>query len=396
MLYGRNDMDFSRGKFRVRGDVVEVYPATADEEAIRLEFFGDEIEAITRFDPLTGHAHEQLSVITFYPAKQFVTPRISSTARSAHSKRARSPDRGARIAEPFARSAAAEDATEYDLEMLQEMGFCNGIENYSRHLSGRMPGSKPFTLLDFFPKDYLLVIDESHATIPQIGGMFEGDRSRKTVLVEYGFRLPARSITGPLNFKEFMGSANQLAYVSATPAEFEITNSVVGNTGYVPHKRDRVGMDEMVPFVLPGESKNGKGAIVSRTINRRKISTSTHRNAARRRADHQAHGIARSEDHAQRLEESDRRHDRALPRSRGETGARARDHAHQANGRDLSDYLRDVGLKVRYLHSDIDTIERVEILRSLRAATSTSSSASTSSAKASISGSVVSLHPRCR
>src|SRR5207237_7387287 len=148
--------------------------------------------------------------------------------------------------------------TEYDLEMLQEMGFCNGIETYSRHLSGRMPGSKPFTLLDFFPKDFLLVVDESHATIPQIGGMYEGDRSRKTVLVEYGFRLPSALDNRPLNFKEFMGMTNQIAYVSATPAEFEIKNSVVGNAGYFPHKRERIGEEELVPFVVAGEEIDEK------------------------------------------------------------------------------------------------------------------------------------------
>src|SRR5262249_49048069 len=142
--------------------------------------------------------------------------------------------------------------TEYDLEMLQEMGFCNGIENYSRHLSGRPAGSKPFTLLDFFPKDFLLVVDESHATIPQIGGMYEGDRSRKTVLVEYGFRLPSALDNRPLNFWEFMAAANQVIYVSATPAEFEIQNSIVGNKGYFPHKRQKIGEEELVPFVLPG------------------------------------------------------------------------------------------------------------------------------------------------
>ena len=145
--------------------------------------------------------------------------------------------------------------TEYDLEMLQEMGFCSGIENYSRHLSGREPGSKPYTLLDFFPKDFLLVVDESHATIPQIGGMYEGDKSRKTVLVEYGFRLPSALDNRPLNFKEFMAMTNQITYVSATPAEFEIQNSVVGNKGYFPHKRARIGEDELVPFVVAGEER---------------------------------------------------------------------------------------------------------------------------------------------
>src|SRR5207248_6705571 len=141
-----------------------------------------------------------------------------------------------------------------DLDMLHEMGFCNGIENYSRHLSGRQPGSRPFTLLDFFPKDFLLVVDESHATIPQIGGMYEGDKSRKTVLVEYGFRLPSALDNRPLNFDEFMKLTNQIVYVSATPAEFEIQNSIVANNGYVPHKRARIGEDELIPFVLPGES----------------------------------------------------------------------------------------------------------------------------------------------
>src|SRR5947209_11288903 len=140
--------------------------------------------------------------------------------------------------------------------MLQEMGFCSGIENYSRHLSGRPPGSKPYTIIDFFPKDFLTVVDESHATIPRIGGMYEGDRSRKTVLVEYGFRLPSALDNRPLNFKEFMGMTNQVAYVSATPAEFEIKNSVVGNKGYFTHRRERIGEDEPVPFVVAGEGRD--------------------------------------------------------------------------------------------------------------------------------------------
>src|SRR3981081_997414 len=230
MLYERNDMNFSRGKFRVRGDVVEVYPATADEEAIRLEFFGDEIDAITRFDPLTGHAHESLSVITFYPAKQFVTPADKLNRALASIRN----ELDHRIIELESQSKLLEAQrlkmrTEYDLEMLQEMGFCNGIENYSRHLSGRMPGSKPFTLLDFFPKDYLLVVDESHPTIPQICGMYKGDKSRKTVLVDYGFRLPSALDNRPLNFPAFSKLTKRTIYVSATPAEFEIQNSVVGN-----------------------------------------------------------------------------------------------------------------------------------------------------------------------
>src|SRR5256714_9848094 len=193
MPYDANGMNFARGKFRARGDVVEVYPATADEEAIRLEFFGDEIDAITRFDPLTGHAHDSLGMITFFPAKQFVTPadKLNRALRTIRDELEQ------RIIELESQNKLLEAQrlrmrTEYDLEMLQEMGFCNGIENYSRHLSGRAPGSRPYTIMDFFPEDFLTVIDESHATIPQIGGKYESDRSPKAVLVNYGVRLPSR------------------------------------------------------------------------------------------------------------------------------------------------------------------------------------------------------------
>src|SRR6201981_15551 len=257
MLYERNDMNFSRGRFRVRGDVVEVYPATADEEAVRIEFFGDEIDAITRFDPLTGHAREALSIITFFPAKQFVTP-ADKLNRALTTIRAELDD-PIKVLESQNKLLEAQRLkmrTEYDLEMLQEMGFCNGIENYSRHLSGRPPGSKPYTIIDFFPKDFLTVVDESHATIPQIGGMYEGDRSRKTVLVNYGFRLPSALDNRPLNFDEFMKMTNQIIYMSATPAEFEIQNSMVGNKGYIPHRRQRIGQEELVPFAVAGEKRS--------------------------------------------------------------------------------------------------------------------------------------------
>src|SRR5690242_8577963 len=260
MLYERNDMNFSRGRFRVRGDVVEVFPATADEEAVRLEFFGDEIDAITRFDPLTGNPHEALSVFTFFPAKQFVTPadklnRALSSIRNELEHRIVELESQSKLLE----AQRLRMRTEYDLEMLQEMGFCNGIENYSRHLSGREPGSKPYTIIDFFPDDFLTVIDESHATIPQIGGMYEGDRSRKTVLVNYGFRLPSALDNRPLNFDEFMKLTNQTIYVSATPAEFEIQNSIVGNKGYFPHRRQRIGDQELVPFAVAGGGGAGRG-----------------------------------------------------------------------------------------------------------------------------------------
>ena len=383
MLYERNDMNFVRGKFRVRGDVVEVYPATADEEAIRLEFFGDDVEAITRFDPLTGHAHESLSLITFFPAKQFVTPadklnRALSSIRNELDHRIVELESQSRLLE----AQRLKMRTEYDLEMLQEMGFCNGIENYSRHLSGRMPGSKPFTLLEYFPKDFLLVIDESHATIPQIGGMYEGDKSRKTVLVEYGFRLPSALDNRPLNFKEFMGNANQLVYVSATPAEFEIQNSVVGNDGYVPHKRARIGADEQVPFLLPGEGKrptpnvqrptsNGSSAenIVSRT-DRPPEEFDVHSPGMPLVVEQiiRPTGLL---DPRITLKPLKNQIDETIElcRQRVEKNERVLvTTLTKRTAEDLSDYLRDVGLKVRYLHSDIDTIERVEILRGLRAA----------------------------
>ena len=383
MLYERNDVNFVRGKFRVRGDVVEVYPATADEEAVRLEFFGDELDAITRFDPLTGHAHESLGMMTFFPAKQFVTP-ADKLNRALTSIRAELEQRIIQLesAGKLLEAQRLKMRTEYDLEMLQEMGFCNGIENYSRHLSGRPPGSKPFTLLDFFPKDFLLVIDESHATIPQIGGMYEGDKSRKTVLVEYGFRLPSALDNRPLNFPEFMGNANQLIYVSATPAEFEIQNSIVGNTGYFPHKRARIGEEELVPFVVAGESLGQALRLPARN----------------RAGDAPAPQLSRTD---QPPEEFDVHTPGAplvveqiirptglldpkitlkglrnqiddtieLCRQRVERQERVLvTTLTKRTAEDLSDYLRDVGLKVRYLHSDIDTIERVEILRGLRAA----------------------------
>ncbi|MFN2509680.1 MAG: helicase-related protein, partial [Chthoniobacterales bacterium] len=270
---------------------------------------------------------------------------------------------------------------EYDLEMLQEMGFCNGIENYSRHLSGRMPGSKPFTLLDFFPKDFLLVIDESHATIPQVGGMYEGDRSRKTVLVEYGFRLPSALDNRPLNFQEFMGMANQIAYVSATPAEFEIQNSVVGNTGYVPHKRARIGEDELVPALVAGEN-------VAHGSRLRPDYSASETHALLSRTDEPPEQFDVRSPGAPLVVEQIIRPTglldpkitlKPLKNQIDETIELCRQRVEsqervlvttltKRTAEDLSDYLRDVGLKVRYLHSDIDTIERVEILRGLRAA----------------------------
>jgi len=376
MLYERNDMNFGRGRFRVRGDVVEIYPATADEEAIRLEFFGDDLDAITRFDPLTGHGHEALTVITFYPAKQFVTPadKLNRALRTIREELEQ------RIIELESQNKLLEAQrlrmrTEYDLEMLQEMGFCNGIENYSRHLSGRPPGSKPYTIIDFFPKDFLVVIDESHATIPQLGGMYEGDRSRKTVLVDYGFRLPSALDNRPLNFDEFMKITNQLIYVSATPAEFEIQNSIVGNKGYVPHKRQRIGEEELVPFVLPGGKRSTSNA------QRPTPNSISRTDEPLDKFDVHAPGAPLVVEQIIRptglldpkitIKALKNQIDDTIElcRQRVEKGERILiTTLTKRTAEDLADYLRDVGLKVRYLHSDIDTIERVEILRGLRAA----------------------------
>jgi len=379
MLYERNDVNFVRGRFRVRGDVVEVYPATADEEAVRLEFFGDELDAITRFDPLTGHAHESLGMITFFPAKQFVTP-ADKLNRALTTIRAELEDR-IKLLEGQGKLLEAQRLrmrTEYDLEMLQEMGFCNGIENYSRHLSGRAPGSKPFTLLDFFPKDFLLVVDESHATIPQIGGMYEGDRSRKTVLVEYGFRLPSALDNRPLNFDEFMKMTNQIIYVSATPAEFEIQNSVVGNKAYFPHKRARIGEEELVPFVLPGEERS-TFKVQRPTLNAEvQISRTDQspdefdvRTAGAPLVVEQIIRPTGLLDPKITLKPLKNQIDDTIELCRQRVEQQERvlvTTLTKRTAEDLADYLRDVGLKVRYLHSDIDTIERVEILRGLRAA----------------------------
>jgi excinuclease ABC subunit B len=382
MLYERNDVNFARGRFRVRGDVVEVYPATADEEGIRLEFFGDEIDAIRRFDPLTGHTHETLNFITFFPAKQFVTPadKLNRALRTIREELEQ------RIVELESQNNLLEAQrlrmrTEYDLEMLQEMGFCNGIENYSRHLSGRPPGSKPYTIIDFFPDDFLTVIDESHATIPQIGGMYEGDRSRKTVLVNYGFRLPSALDNRPLNFDEFMKLTNQTIYVSATPAEFEIRNSVVGNAGYMPHKRQRIGEEELVPFVLPGENVAHPSRLQSSRDASQSLPLASRTDDPPEKFDTNTPGAPLVVEQIIRptglldpkitLKPLKNQIDETIElcRQRVEKSERVLvTTLTKRTAEDLADYLRDVGLKVRYLHSDIDAIERVEILRGLRAA----------------------------
>ncbi len=361
MLYERNDISFTRGRFRVRGDVVEVFPAYLDDEAIRVEFFGDEIERISVIDPLTGHAKSQLESCTFYPAKQFVTPadKMRRAMRAIREELDHSVETFEKDSK-FIEAQRIRQRTEYDLEMMQEMGFCQGIENYSRHLSERLPGSRPGTLLDFFPEDFLVILDESHATVPQIGGMYEGDKSRKTTLVNFGFRLPSALDNRPLRFQEFMGLTNQRLYVSATPANFEIENSVVGNEGYIPHKRDRIGEEETKPKQLPrfsgareapeayDVSTEGNPLVVEQIIRPTGLLDPVITVRPLKGQIDETIELCR-----QRIDRGERVLVTTLTKRTAE---------------DLTDYLRNVDLKVRYLHSDIDAIERVEILRALRAA----------------------------
>ena len=320
LQYTRNDIEFTRGQFRVRGDTVELCPA-GREDALRVEFFGEQIERITRFEPLTGHKVEPLEAVTIYPGKQFVTP----AAKLRPAVLAIREELGERIAwfEKHGKLLEAQRIkmrTEYDLEMMEEMGFCSGIENYSRHLAARAPGSRPCTLFDFFPKDYLLVIDESHATVPQIGGMYEGDRSRKTVLVEYGFRLPSALDNRPLSFEEFQALQNQVIYVSATPGARELEWArQSGASG--------AGVSELVVrptgLVDPKITLKPLAGQIDDLINE-----------CRQRADAKERVLVTT-----------------LTKRTAE---------------ELTDYLREIGINVQYLHSEIDAIERVEILRALR------------------------------
>ncbi len=346
LLYARNDIEFGRGEFRVRGDTVELRPA-GREDALRIEFFGEDIERITRFEPLTGHKMESLEAVTIYPGKQFVTP--AEKLRPA--LLAIREELGERIAW-FEKEGKLLEAqrikmrTEYDLEMMEEMGFCSGIENYSRHLAGRPPGSRPHTLFDFFPKDYLLVIDESHATVPQIGGMYAGDISRKTVLVGHGFRLPSALDNRPLSFEEFQALQNQTIYVSATPGPRELEWSRQA-CGGVPGSADipagETGERQPLASRDAGAPRKGVAELVVRptglvdprvTLKPLKGQVDDLMEECRKRAD---------------LKE------RILVTTLTKRTAE-----------ELTDYLREIGINVQYLHSEIDAIERVEILRSLR------------------------------
>ena len=360
MLYERNDITFARGQFRSRGDVVDIIPAYLENEAIRVEFFGDEIERLSIFDPLTGNVSAKIESYNFYPAKQFVTP-AEKMSKAIKEIRNELEDQVAYFEKnkKYIEAQRIRQRTEYDIEMMQEMGFCQGIENYSRHLSSRDPGSRPSTLLDFFPDDFLTVIDESHATVPQVGGMYEGDKSRKTTLVDYGFRLPSALDNRPLKFDEFMGLTGQRVYVSATPARFEIENSTVGNDKYIPRQAKQKGATKVLPKIVPlisGSSQsienfnvteNGKDLVVEQII--------------------RPTGLL---DPLVEIKPLKGQIDETIELCRGVTDLGNRvlvTTLTKKTAEDLTDYLRDLDFKVRYLHSDIGAIERVEILRSLRA-----------------------------
>ncbi len=337
LQYDRNDLAFERGHFRVRGDTVEVRPA-GREDGLRLEFFGDQIERLTRFEPLTGGKLETPAASMIFPAKQFVT----TGDKMKRAILAIREELGTRIAE-FERDGKLLEAqrikqrTEFDLEMMEEMGVCSGIENYSRHISNRPPGSRPATLFDFFPNDYLLVIDESHVTVPQIGGMFEGDRSRKTVLVDYGFRLPSALDNRPLNFLEFQALQNLTIYASATPAarELEWSRQSAGAPDKLKLELQRAGSEPGAPPGVVELVVRPTGLVDPRvTVKPLK---------------------GQIDDLIEEVHKRAELKERTLVTTLTKRTAE-----------ELTDYLRDIGVNVRYLHSEIDAIERVEILRSLR------------------------------
>ena len=312
--YTRNDVNFTRGKFRVRGDVLEIFPAGSGGKAVRVEFFGDEIDRITEIDVLTGEMLGRRNHVAIYPASHYVTTaeRLSEAIRQI---RLEADER----VEYFRREGKLLEAqriaqrVNYDIEMMQEIGFCQGIENYSRYISGREPGSAPYTLMDYFPDDYLLVVDESHVTIPQVRAMYAGDRARKETLVEYGFRLPSAFDNRPLNFQEFQDRVGQVIYVSATPAPYErersarIAEQVIRPTGLLDPKV------EVRP--IKGQIDDLLGEIYKRTDKKERVLVTT------------------------------------LTKKMAE---------------DLTDYLREMGVSVKYMHHGVETIERMEIIRDLR------------------------------
>ncbi len=312
--YERNDINFVRGKFRVRGDVLEVFPAESSDTAIRIEFFGDEIDRISEIDVVTGEIKGTRNHVAIYPASHYVTTKekmekaISSIEEEMYER-----IKYFKENDQLLEAQRIEQRTSYDIEMMREIGFCQGIENYSRHISGREPGSAPFTLLDYLPDDFLLVVDESHVTIPQVRAMFNGDRARKTALVDYGFRLPSAFDNRPLNFSEFQEKLNQVIYVSATPADFErerstqIAEQIIRPTGLLD--------PEIIVRPVKGQVDDLVGEIDKEVEKGNRVLVTT------------------------------------LTKKMAE---------------DLTDYLRELDIKVKYLHSEVKTIERMEIVKDLR------------------------------
>ena len=312
--YERNDIDFSRNKFRVKGDVVDVFPVYSGDTALRIEFFGDEVDRISEFNPLTGDIKNTVSHVAIYPASHYVTP-PDQLAAAVQNILSEMEEREAwfKANGKLIEAQRIRQRTEYDMEMLQETGFCKGVENYSRVMSGRAPGSAPFTLLDFFPEDYLLFVDESHVTLPQVRGMYGGDRSRKEALVDFGFRLPSAYDNRPLTFDEFYARTAQKIFVSATPGDFEkeraaqTVEQVIRPTGLLD--------PEIEVRPVEGQIEDLISEINLRTEKKERVLVTT------------------------------------LTKNMAEN---------------LTDYLRDYGIRVRYMHHDVDTMERMEIIRDLR------------------------------
>ena len=312
--YDRNDMDFHRGTFRVRGDVLEIVPADSSETAVRVEFFGDEIDRITEIDPLMGTVKRTLEHVAIFPASHYVTPMEKIKEAAVHiEEELKEQVRYFKSEDKLLEAQRIAERTNFDIEMMKETGFCSGIENYSRHLTGLAPGTPPNTLMDFFPDDFLIIIDESHKTIPQIRGMYAGDQSRKSTLVDYGFRLPSAKDNRPLNFEEFESKIDQILFVSATPGEYEAEHEllraeqIIRPTGLLdPEVEVRPVEGQIDDLVGEVNKETAKG-------NKVLITTLTKRMAE-----------------------------------------------------DLTDYMREIGIRVKYLHSDIDTLERTEIIRDMR------------------------------
>jgi excinuclease ABC subunit B len=315
MQYTRSETEFRRGTFRVRGDIVEVYPSFSLDKGIRIEFFGNDVDALHEFDPLTGERIRKIGKAAIFPNSHWITPRerLEPALRNVEKEMGEQVEHFLKKGQHL-EAQRIEQRTRFDLEMLREFGYCHGIENYSRHLSGRAPGEPPYTLIDYFPEDFLIVIDESHATIPQLGGMYEGDRSRKKTLINYGFRLPSALDNRPLTFAEFEHRVNQAIYVSATPAVYELEKSgrrvveqIIRPTGLIDPK--------LTVRPVSGQVEDLLGEIRKRAEGGERVLVTT------------------------------------LTKKMAE---------------DLTDYYTDLGVKARYLHSDIDTLERVEIVRDLR------------------------------